>query len=335
MICLILVSIREVLVFCLQTSRKITVASKDTLVGMIDTPTGDDYFESNHLVICDECHGASSKTVTKCIGAFHNMKFQFGFTGTLPEDELDREIVSSHFGKVLDEKKLKELENKYDAVSNVTVGMLKFNYGKKSFISRTSFDESHNEWVEEVKFIQGDDDFRNPYIVKTIVDNHEKGRNIVVLVKNIEFGEKIYREIRKRTDQNTYVIFGSGEESVKLTERDKIIKKCKKSKKPYIIVTNFQIFSMGVNIPNLNLVAMVDAGKSKITVAQTIGRGVRKTDDKDQVFILDCYADLKYSHNHGLKRKKLYAEEGFKVLEKEVTIEDEDLIKNIEKLKFS
>jgi superfamily II DNA or RNA helicase len=167
------------------------------------------------------------------------------------------------------------------------------------------------------------------------VDNHEKGRNIIVLVKNIEYGEKMYREIRKRTNQNTYVIFGSGEEKIKLDERDEVIQKCKKSKKPYIIVTNFQIFSMGVNLPNVNLVAMIDAGKSKITVAQTIGRGVRRTGEKNQVFILDCYADLKYSHNHGLKRKKLYRDEGFRVLEKEVTIEEEDTIKNLKKLKFS
>ena len=71
------------------------------------------------------------------------------------------------------------------------------------------------------------------------------------------------------------------------------------------------------------MVAMIDAGKSKITVAQTIGRGVRKTKTKSEVYILDCSCDLKYGERHGNKRKKLYIEEGFTVMEKMV-YKDED-----------
>ena len=78
---------------------------------------------------------------------------------------------------------------------------------------------------------------------------------------------------------------------------------------------------------------MIDAGKSKINVAQTIGRGVRKAQDKTDVLILDCSCDLKYGDRHGRKRKKLYVEEGFMVMEKNIyRDEDVKLMQNIKSL---
>lgn len=310
-----------------ETTRPITVAMNNSTHNMIGTAEETEFFDDMDLVICDEVHRASSETVTKSVLRFHNAQFFFGCTGTLPEDELDKEKVHSLFGNVLDKRKLKELKEEYNAVSNVKVGILNFSYGLDGLKSRARARESSMDWHQEVEFLQNDFEFRNPYIIKTILNNFEKKSNVVVLVKNIDYGLKMYNKICENVDRKQRKVVYWIEGSMKLSERDTIIQKCKKSKSPYIIVTNFQIFSTGVNIPNLNCVFLVDAGKSKITVAQTIGRGVRKAKDKKEVLIFDCSCDLKYGIRHGRKRKKLYEEEGFTVMEKTICREEEQKMK--------
>ena len=317
-----------------QTNRPITVAMHNSTHNILGTLNEEEFFDNIDLVICDEVHRASSKTVIESVLRFHNAKYFFGCTGTLPEDELDKEIVYSLFGNVIDKRNLKELKEEYNAVSNVKVGILNFSYGMKGLLSRTKSHESSMDWREEVQFLQNDFDFRNPYIIKTLVNNFDRGNNIIALVKNIEYGVQMYHRIQEsiihKDRKNVYWVDGT----MKLSDRDDIMNKCRKSKTPYIIVTNFQIFSTGVNIRNINCVAMIDSGKSKITVAQTIGRGVRKFKSKTDVLILDCGCDLKYGSRHMRKRKKLYQDEGFEVFEKNIYRDkDIELAQNIKKLR--
>ena len=57
--------------------------------------------------------------------------------------------------------------------------------------------------------------------------------------------------------------------------------------------------------------------KSRVRVLQSIGRGLRKTDDKISVRVLDIADDLTYNEkknftlNHFLERINIYAEEEF------------------------
>jgi len=312
-----------------QTTRPITIVMNQSLRTMEDTLEERDFLGAADFVICDEVHTAAAKTVAQSVLKFTNSKYFLGFTGTMPENELDADTVNAMFGYVLDEQKVSDLSG--DILAEVTVGILTFNYGKKGKDSRKKRSESTRDWNEEVHFLQNDDTFRNPFIVNLLVTNYIKGVRTIVLVKNIEYGLKVYKNIRERATKNIYWIDGS----MPLKERDEIIEACRASDDPYMIVTNFQIFSTGINIPNINLVAMIDAGKSKITVAQTIGRGVRKTQYKSKVSILDCSCDLKYGAKHGRKRKQLYQDEGFKVVEKIVSLEpvDDELQQKMNALK--
>ena len=54
-----------------------------------------------------------------------------------------------------------------------------------------------------------------------------------------------------------------------------------------------------------NLV-LVEPGKSFVRVIQSIGRGLRKADDKEAVEIFDVSSKCKFSNRHLLKRKKFY-----------------------------
>jgi superfamily II DNA or RNA helicase len=295
-----------------QTTKPITIIMNQSLRSMEDTLEETEFLKEVDFVVCDEVHTAAAKTVTQSILKFEKAKYFLGFTGTLPESELDRDTVHSLFGYVLDEQKVKDLD---EYLAEVTVGILTFTYGDKARESRKQRSESTKGWNEEVKFLQEDDKFRNPYIANIINQNYNRGGKIVLLVKNIEYGLKMFKMIRDLGAKNSYWIEGS----MPLKERDEIINKVRSSDDSYVIVTNFSIFSTGINIPNINLVVFADSSKSKITVAQSIGRGIRRTEIKTKVNILDCSCDLKYGSKHGRKRKKLYEDEGFKVVEKFVS----------------
>ncbi len=300
-----------------QTNRAITISTNPSTKNIIGSSEEENFFDNIDLVICDEVHKASSKTVRESVERFHNAKYFFGCTGTLPEDEADKEVVHSLFGNVLDRRSWKELKEQYDAVSDVKVGVLNFSYGMKSLLSRHG-KESHMDWQSEVEFLQNDFEFRNPYIIQTILNNFNRGENIIVLFKNIDYGLKMYHKISEDIERKYRKSIFWIDGSMPLKERDVIISKCRKSKAPYIINTNYQIFSTGLNIPNISTIFIIDAGESSIAVAQTLGRGVRKFTNKEEVLIIDCASDLKYGNRHKNKRKKIYATEGFTVLEKTI-----------------
>jgi superfamily II DNA or RNA helicase len=301
-----------------QTSRPITIIMNQSLRMMEETSIETDFLNLVDFVVCDEVHTAAAKTVTNSIIKFKNSKYFLGFTGTLPESELDRDIINSLFGYVIDEQNVKDLSG--DVLAEVTVGILTFNYGTKAKESRKIRSESTRGWNEEVNFLQNDDSFRNKHITNIVYQNYLKGGKIIVLVKNTEYGLKLFKKLSDLGVKNIFWIEGS----VSLKERDTIIETCRNSKEEYVIVTNFSIFSVGINIPNIDLVIFADSSKSKITVAQSIGRGIRKTSTKTKVNILDCSCDLKYGAKHGRKRKQLYQDEGFKVVEKIISIDDEN-----------
>jgi superfamily II DNA or RNA helicase len=53
---------------------------------------------------------------------------------------------------------------------------------------------------------------------------------------------------------------------------------------------------------------MLESGKSFTRVIQSIGRGIRKADDKDFVQVWDITASSKYAKKHLTERKRYYKE---------------------------
>ena len=51
---------------------------------------------------------------------------------------------------------------------------------------------------------------------------------------------------------------------------------------------------------------LFEPGKSFIRVIQSIGRGLRKSQDKDSVNIYDVASKCKFSNNHMKKRVEIY-----------------------------
>ena len=69
--------------------------------------------------------------------------------------------------------------------------------------------------------------------------------------------------------------------------------------------------AVGINIPRIFNLVLVEPGKSFVRVIQSIGRGIRKAVDKDHVEIWDITSTCKFAKRHLTARKKFYTEANY------------------------
>ena len=95
---------------------------------------------------------------------------------------------------------------------------------------------------------------------------------------------------------------------VDIDEREKI-RRYMESNNNVVCIAISKIFSTGVNIKNLHYLIFAGSGKAKIKTLQSIGRGLRKNDNKSRLVIFDVYDNLHYGRQHFEKRSILYEKE--------------------------
>jgi superfamily II DNA or RNA helicase len=156
------------------------------------------------------------------------------------------------------------------------------------------------EWKEfesyagELKYLVTDEN-RLTFIANLINDISATG-NTLVLVDRIECGKFL-------TEKLTDSVFISG--AVKTKDRKESYDEIKTSTNK-IIVATYGVAAVGINIPRIFNMVLLEPGKSFVRVIQSIGRGIRKADDKDFVQIWDLTASTKYAKRHLTQRKKFY-----------------------------
>ena len=78
-----------------------------------------------------------------------------------------------------------------------------------------------------------------------------------------------------------------------------------------VIIATYGIAAVGINIPRIFNLVLIEPGKSFVRVIQSIGRGIRKADDKDFVNIYDVTSTCKFARRHLSKRIQYYKEAGY------------------------
>ena len=78
-----------------------------------------------------------------------------------------------------------------------------------------------------------------------------------------------------------------------------------------IVVATYGVAAVGINIPRIFNLVLIEPGKSFVRVIQSIGRGIRKAEDKDNVQIWDITSSAKFSKRHLTERKKFYKEANY------------------------
>ena len=103
---------------------------------------------------------------------------------------------------------------------------------------------------------------------------------------------------------------------IKTDDREEIREGVEKSNNS-IIVASFGTYSTGINIRNLHNVVFASPSKSRIRNLQSIGRALRRTDEKSNARLFDIADDLSikkyqnYTLRHFIERMGIYDSERF------------------------
>jgi superfamily II DNA or RNA helicase len=126
--------------------------------------------------------------------------------------------------------------------------------------------------------------------------------NTLVLVDRITTGKML----TERLGDRAVFVSGSTKAKNRKEEYDDVAISDDK-----IIVATYGVAAVGINIPRIFNLVLVEPGKSFVRVIQSIGRGIRKAEDKDFVQIWDITSTCKFAKRHLTKRKAFYREASY------------------------
>ncbi len=242
-----------------------------------------EFLHGVETVIVDEVHMAKADVLKNLLT--HNLSnspIRWGLTGTVPKSEFEAEPIFASIGPVVGGIKAHELQE-LGILSNLHVNVLQL-------IDLPEF----KSYAEELKYLVTNKD-RMAYIGRLIKGIAESG-NTLVLVNRIDTGNMLTEMLENTT-------FISGE--VKGSKRKEEYKEHATSNEK-ITVATYGVAAVGINIPRIFNLVLLEPGKSFVRVIQSIGRGIRKAEDKDFVQIWDITSTCKYAKRHLTERKKFY-----------------------------
>lgn len=270
-------------------------------MGILQSEKSDvDWIKDIDMLIVDEVHKLrKDNKINKLIRSIRT-PHKFGFTGTMPEQQLDQWNIIGQIGRVLYERNSFQLRKQH-YVAKAKVQVLKIEYNEKPPTFPGDRYDPGARFRREQQFL-AKNKFRNDVINKlcTNFDN-----NSLIMIDYIEHGEELYGKLRAEC-KNKQVFFIKGEVAVE--ERDKV-KRLMESADDVVCIAISKIFSTGINIKNLHYIVFAGGGKAKVKIIQSIGRGLRLHKDKKGVIIIDMADMLHYGAQHYAKRLSLYKSE--------------------------
>ena len=244
-----------------------------------------EFLDGVNTVIVDEVHMAKAEVLRNLLTQnLCNASIRWGLTGTVPKEDFEAQPIFARIGPVVGGIKAHELQE-MGVLSNCHVN-----------ITQLVDDREYKMYADEVKYLVTDAG-RMAYISDLVKGIAETG-NTLVLVNRIETGKLLTGLIEDSVFINGNVKSDKRKEEYKdhATSNDKIT------------VATYGVAAVGINIPRIFNLVLLEPGKSFVRVIQSIGRGIRKAEDKDFVQIWDITSTCKFAKRHLTTRKKFYKE---------------------------
>jgi superfamily II DNA or RNA helicase len=244
-----------------------------------------EFLEGVSAVIVDEVHQAKAEVLKNLLTRnLRNAPIRWGLTGTVPKEKFEFESIHASLGPVIGQITAKELQDK---------GVLSECHVNVCQLIDTVV---HTDYQSELKYLTTNTE-RLEYIGKMMNKVSQTG-NTLILVDRISAGEAL----RELIPNSTFI---SG--AVKVKDRKETYDTIREGTNEVIIAT-YGVAAVGLNIPRIFNLVLLEPGKSFVRVIQSIGRGVRKAKDKDFVQIWDLTSTCKFAKRHLTQRKKFYTE---------------------------
>jgi len=252
-----------------------------------------DFLEGVVCVIVDEAHGIKATALQSMLTAeMATVPIRWAMTGTLPKEELSAKALQVSIGDVVGTVDAKSLQDA-GVLAQCHINIMQL--------------RDHSEFADyqsELRFLTTNTE-RLQYIATKIISIVQSG-NTLILVDRIEAGTIIKSMLDimyESVPDAPEVVFLSGDTKTKVrkVEYESVTADSNK-----IIIATYGIASIGINIVNLYNIVLLEPGKSFVRTIQSIGRGLRKGEDKSHVEIWDITSSCKYSKRHLTKRKQFY-----------------------------
>jgi superfamily II DNA or RNA helicase len=247
-----------------------------------------EFLEDVVCIMIDEVHQAKADALkTLLTGVMSHIPIRWGLTGTIPKEKFESVALTCSIGPVVNQISAKELQDK-GVLANCEVNVLQLIDLKE-----------HQNYQSELKYLL-DDEKRLDYIAGIVGQIVQSG-NTLILVDRISAGQELQKRI-----PNSVFVSGATKAADRKEQYDEVAESSDK-----VIIATYGVAAVGINIPRIFNLVLLEPGKSFVRVIQSIGRGIRKAHDKDFVQIWDITSTCRFAKRHLTKRKAFYKEANY------------------------
>lgn len=302
------------------------------------------HVENNHNyiangIVVSNCHGLRGNVLTKIVcDHASKLPYRFGFTGTIPKDEGEKMAVHVAVGPVRHTMTARTLID-MGVLANIHIDVIQLEENfKKQYEDFCSNEDYSSDFPNSKKptYAQFKDGYFPDFTAEKNYFQKNKARiewiaelilakqnaasgitNTLCLVDNIATGRALAALVPGS-------IFVNGQDVKKSADRD-VVYNMFKTRDDLVVFATVNVAGTGLSINRIFNLVFVDVGKSFIRVIQGIGRGLRKSSDKDSVVVTDICGDLKYSKKHLKDRIEFYEEAQYPFKKHKVDYTNDDV----------
>lgn len=254
-----------------------------------------DFIEDVVCVMVDEVHMAKADALKALLtGPMAHIPIRWGLTGTIPKAKHEAMSLAVSLGNVIGKLSASELQDRgVLAQCHVNIVQLKD-------------DAAFTNYQSELKFLTSDE--KRMQKIAELANTVKDSGNTLILVDRIEAGQLLHLKLKELgvPEENVVFVSGGTKGSTRTEHYEDIATATNK-----IIVATYGVAAVGINIPRIFNVMLLEPGKSFVRVIQSIGRGIRKAEDKDEVVIWDITSSCKFAKRHLTQRKAFYKEANY------------------------
>ena len=250
--------------------------------------TIDEFIEGVVCVIVDEVHMAKADALKQLLtGVMSHVPIRWGLTGTVPKARYENIALQVSLGPVINKLSAKELQDQ-GVLAKCHVNIVQL-----------QDEQEFGDYQSELKHLLSDEKRLDK--MASLIDTISATGNTLILVDRINAGHALV----ERLDDAVFVSGG-----MKVVDRKEEYDDVATSTNK-IIVATYGVASTGINIPRIFNLVLLEPGKSFVRVIQSIGRGIRKAEDKDFVQIWDLTSSCRFAKRHLTARKAFYREANY------------------------
>jgi superfamily II DNA or RNA helicase len=260
--------------------------------------TIDEFIEDVVCIMVDEVHMAKADALkTLLTSVFAHVPIRWGLTGTIPKEDYEFVSIKCSIGDVIGRLSASELQEA-GHLANCHVNVVQL----LDYVE-------YADYQSELKYLTTNAP-RVAYIA-TLIDKIKESGNTLILVDRIETGKMLQVELSSlfsllSDKPEVAFVSGSTKSKDRKEEYDEFATATNK-----VFIATYGVAAVGINIPRIFNLVLFEPGKSFVRVIQSIGRGIRKAEDKDFVQIWDITSTCKFAKRHLTKRKAFYKDANY------------------------